>query len=120
MRKWGSILGVVALALTWFTSSGGIERLVVSALDSSAPSVARFGELPGEYSAAVEATYMSGCESQTGDVPFCHCTLAKMQNAYTEDEYLAIDARVAMDPAALPERIQVIYRRCLRQAAGAS
>ncbi len=116
MRKLGIALALVGIALAWFTSSGGVERLVASTLGSSAPTVARFGELPGQYSEVVEATYMSNCESQTGDTSFCRCTLTKMQNAYTEDEYLAIDARVARDPAALPKRVKKIYRRCVRQA----
>lgn len=41
---------------------------------------------------------------------FCRCTLPKLQNAYTEDEYLAIDARVARDSAKLPKRVQKILR----------
>lgn len=77
----------------------------------------RLGELPGHYSEVVEATYLSNCESETGDISFYRCTLTKLQNAYTEDEYLAIDTRVAQNPATLPKRVQKIFRRCVRQGA---
>ena len=112
MRKTGLILGVMGLVLTGL--GFGIKHFTSERLEAHAESYTRFGGLPGRYDQAVEVSYMSNCEIQVGDVPFCRCTLNRMSSVYTQSEFLAVDDRVRRDPSALPNKMRIIFRNCLR------